>query len=138
MLHERTRVKQVWNDMNYDSLTQSKGTLHLQNIYIVVFHVKLKMTEENKLFRVDVILPLTPGVPLSPGRPQRLFKRSPEMRKKLLRVHLNTDLIIKVVVLVEQLLFDFLFVRRGEQQQHQQQSDWLIKCRPSRHAGIYP
>lgn len=132
MLHERTRVKQVWNDMNYDSLTQSKGTLHLQNVYIVAFHVKLKMTEENKLFRVDVILPL------SPGRPQRLFKHSPEMRKKLLRVRLNTDLIIKVVVPVEQLLFDFLFVRRGEQQQHQQQSDWLIKCRPSRHAGIHP
>lgn len=40
-----------------------------------------------------------------PGRPQRLFKHSPEMRKKLLRVPLNTDLIIKDVVPVEQLLF---------------------------------
>lgn len=95
------------------------------------------MTEEKKRFRVDVTLPHMPGVLLSPGRPQRLFKHSPEMRKKLLRVRLNTDLIIKDAVPVEQLLFDFLFVRRGEQQQ-QQQSDWLIKCRPSRHAGIHP
>ncbi len=66
-------------------------------------------------------------------RPQRLFKHSPEMRRHLLRFTSNTDLIVKDVVRLEQLFFDFMFVRRGEQQQADQtptkQACWDIPTR---------